>query len=285
MGLYRGLDTKPGWINRRFRDLQGRQVRGFAARSLEGSSVTLPTGEPGPVTETIVTGGTRFRNRDTFIATGPGTQTFTLTYVPLEGSLQVWWGGIPQSPTEWGRAGATVTIPDPDSRIKAGHVFSAYYAYDSLSPEPVPLQNPLPESIDFGSEGWAWIQLTKTDATDYSAADFDDSGWEIAQGAFGQDYGGAFPAPATVWTQDTRMWARRRFFSPAGVDRTLGVRVDREAVVYLNGTLIDTVTSDGSTDESVTLPAAAMDASGTQVLAVRATGDGLSGDYFDLAVS
>lgn len=73
-----------------------------------------------------------FRNVDTVTATGPGTLTFPLSYEPIDGSLQVWWGGVPQPPTEWTLNGSTVTIPDPDSRIAAGRKFTAYYAYNDV---------------------------------------------------------------------------------------------------------------------------------------------------------
>lgn len=79
-----------------------------------------------------------FRNTDAMTVDAVGPQNnFPLTYAPIDGSLQVWWNGHPQPPTEWSVSGATVTIPDATNRLKVGDKLQAYYAYDPSAPRPI----------------------------------------------------------------------------------------------------------------------------------------------------
>jgi hypothetical protein len=73
-----------------------------------------------------------FENEDRKTAAGPGTLVFPLTYEPLPGSLHIRWSGLDQPPTEWTVDGSTVIIPDPNSLIQAGDVFTAAYAYEPI---------------------------------------------------------------------------------------------------------------------------------------------------------
>lgn len=83
-----------------------------------------------------------FDDTDTFTATAAGDQTFTLSFLPAEGSVHMAWGGLWQPHTEFRVDYETgvVNIPDtPNGSIKAGHVFDFRYAHygDTYVPEPL----------------------------------------------------------------------------------------------------------------------------------------------------
>jgi hypothetical protein len=72
---------------------------------------------------------------DRLTVTALGTQSFRLTYEPVEESLVIRWhpdgkGPITQVNERWSLDGQIVTIPDPGGDIAVGDMFSAQYQYE-----------------------------------------------------------------------------------------------------------------------------------------------------------
>lgn len=238
----RGVDKDPGWVERRFREHDQRLAELSTGKlsAVPGSVVTIQQVLTDPA------GILGFVNTDTTTATGPGQLQFQLTYTPRPGSLQVWWAGLPQPPTEWSLSGNVVTIPDPNSVIKSGQVFTAYYAHDSTE-EPITTITPT-GTIDWGSTGPNLV-VAEGDTTDLSAVDLDESGWTTAAGPAGFPLGENPVDPSwpdvvfsTVST-NAGVWLRRDVGVLTAATFTISARVDGEWWLYLDGTLIDSDTS------------------------------------------
>jgi hypothetical protein len=76
-------------------------------------------------------------NTDSAVATESGIITLTLTYVPIDGTLLIFWGGRRVEPSDYVLVDQRVTITD--RHIHAGDVISAAYWYwpaDVDEPEP-----------------------------------------------------------------------------------------------------------------------------------------------------
>lgn len=228
----------------------------------------------------------RFHNTDEFTIATPGDALLELTHVPVDGSLHVRWGALTVPNESWSLDGNDLTILDPDDYLRSGDLITTAYAYDASSPAPTP--SPGGSILNFEATGWKWLQIGRTDATDYSAAAFDDSAWATATAAFGD--GGdmidpALPAHTTLWQKTTRMWARRTLTGLAvGEDITGTIRADESSVIYLDGIQVWSGTPNGN-EMAVTIDAADVTSS-SMVLAVRTT-DGSSslGCYFDLELT
>ena len=112
---------------------------------------------------------------------------------------------------------------------------------------------------------WRYLQIGRTDATDYSDPAFDDSGWDTGAAPFG-DWGGT-PSPAdiangattalnsahtydsrfaaafaTEWTTWTRLWLRRTLTlaSIPASDLTVTCYIEDNCHFYINGDLLIT---------------------------------------------
>lgn len=244
---------------------------------------------PGSVTTireilTNPTGPLAFRNRDTLVVEEPGDQFILLTYVPKAESLHVYWGPLHVPEAFCVLDGRSLRILDPDGRLRPNDMLEAYYSRDTTVAEPVipPPPGPL---LAFEAAGWKWLQIGRTDATDYSAAAFDDSGWATVAAAFGD--GGdmaqpGLPAHTTLWQKTTRMWARRTLTGiTPGLAITGTIRADEASVIYLDGVAVWSGSPNGY-EMAVAIDAADVTSS-SMVLAVRTT-DGSSslGCYFDL---
>lgn len=110
---WRGIDNEPGWINRRFRDLEAQVKQLRSERRLSSSSVA-----GGVITvQEILTNpdaGVEFLNTDTATALGPvptGDLVITLSQVPKAGSEQVFIAGLPIPRSAWTRTDHQLTIP------------------------------------------------------------------------------------------------------------------------------------------------------------------------------
>jgi len=68
-----------------------------------------------------------FSNTDTVTATTAGRVTLSLTYVPVDGSLHVYWNGVALAPSEYVLSGQTVTFSD--HLVFVGDVLTSAYAY------------------------------------------------------------------------------------------------------------------------------------------------------------
>lgn len=138
MGKFRGLDTKEGWIIRRFKALEKdvRELR--AARRLESSSVT---GGVRTIIEVLTDpSGTLLGITDTALCTGPGPQDIILTRVPIKGTEpHVHWRTTHVPKTDWVRHGQVVTVQDPTgSSFAEDDPLSCSYLTDSTTAFPPP---------------------------------------------------------------------------------------------------------------------------------------------------
>lgn len=230
------------------------------------------------------TGPLAFRNRDNLMIEEPGDQFMTLTYTPKAESLHVYWGVLHVPEYLCILDGRNLTILDPDGNFRSGLMLEAYYSRDTTASEVTP---PAPEGplVSFEAAGWKWLQVGRTDATDYSAPAFDDTSWATVAAAFGD--GGdmaqpGLPAHTTLWQKTTRMWARRTLTGiTPGVDITGTIRSDEESVIYLDGVQVWAGSPNGY-EMPVTIDAADVTGS-SMVLAVRTTdASGSLGCYFDL---
>lgn len=185
-----------------------------------------------------------FENSDSVVATGPGTVLLQLTYLPNPvKSLQVWWGGVPQPPTEWTLVGNVVIIPDPTGIVRAGHKFTAYYRYTSIGATPIPPVTPT------GSIGWAStgprLIVTEGDTTDHSSPLFDDSVWTSSPAPVGL-IGFAYVPPADTWpligtssgSVNAGIWLRRHVTVAIPSTFTINARIDGQWWLYLDGIAI-----------------------------------------------
>jgi hypothetical protein len=101
---------------------------------------------------------------------------------------------------------------------------------------------------------WKYKQIAASDSTDYSAADYDDSGWSVGAAPFGSwedGRDGGLPDAhaydprfaldfATPWTAFTRLWLRRTLTLaevPAG-GYTMVSYIEDNCHVYINGNLV-----------------------------------------------
>lgn len=135
--------------------------------------------------------------------------------------------------------------------------------------------------VPWNATGWRYKQVARTDATDYSAASYNDSAWSVGQAPMGSDNigGHAFDSWGgynTNWDLDTRMWIRRDVGAVSPTDKvTLFYRIDNIISFWWNGVLV--VNEDNNADGSnaafpVTIPRGALDAT-SNILAIRATDD------------
>jgi len=281
---FRGIDLDEGWIRRELKDLKDQIRRLSSSKGLESSSV-----DGGVVTiREILTnpaGPNGYINTDRITITDLGDQVIPLSYVPRPESLHVYWGVL-HVPEEFCVVdGTTVTVLDPDGVFRADQVLEAFYARDTTTPAVEPPPEPAGPLLDFEAAGWKWLQIGRTDATDYSAAAFDDSGWATAPAAFGD--GGdmvppELPAHTTLWAKTTRMWARRTLTGiTPGLDIAGSIRADESSVIYLDGVQVWAGTPNGY-EVAFTIAGASVTSS-TMVLAVRTTdAAGSLGCYFDL---
>ena len=234
------------------------------------------------------TGSIQFCNTDSLPLEGvPGDVTFALSHYPKTGSLKVWWGTNFVPPTNWSLDGNLLTVFDTDLVFGNETIWTAY-AYDASAADPIPIPPDPGALLPFASAGWKWLQVARTDATDYSAAAFDDSGWATATAGFGDggdmadDTGGPH---ATLWAKQTRMWARRTLTGlTIGQDINVTIRVDRDIVLYLDGANVHASSPNGIQSNAVIAGSAVTATS--MVLACRATDEASSlGCYFDVEMT
>lgn len=134
---WRGVDNEPGWINRRFRDLEAqvRQLRSekrLEASSVAGGVITIREILTDP-NQTL-----QWIDSDEVTYGGTGDVKLSLASLPYSRTLVVMQNGWPLAPSEWTRSGPLVVIPE-QIWFSSGDVFSAYYATDTVMPaEQVP---------------------------------------------------------------------------------------------------------------------------------------------------
>lgn len=127
------VDQEPGWVERRFREVFARlaDMDDNKLDSVPGAPVTINQVLNDPSGTAI-----RFHNEDTWTApTDDADAPGVLSFTPVPGSLHVRKNGIDLAPTEWTQVGLDVNVPpSAEVTIRAGHKFTAAYAYDPNSP-------------------------------------------------------------------------------------------------------------------------------------------------------
>jgi hypothetical protein len=184
--------------------------------------------------------------------------------------MQVTWGRI-QPPSCYSvDVDAGVLTYTLDGKERANDVLDVQYQYrPGLSRSQSVL-------VDWQASGWKHLQVATTDSTDRSGTSFDDSSWGTDPAAFARYLTGShpygYPTAATAWDAGTRLWLRRPIEVPDGATNVVvKVRVDDEAAVYWNGSLLATVTSviGGTVVHEIPVPAPTPGADNT--LAIVAT--------------
>lgn len=261
-------------LEQRLNDLKSQSVR-------QGTRVLRVTGRSGSV---------RFHVQQ-WTVTDLGDQSIPLDYLPVDvsmpgnESLHVRWHPFDLPPDAWSVSGQTLTVVDPDGLFAAGDLMTVWYGYDptdSTAPPPPPPPGG-GTILAFQSSGWKYKQITRTDATSYAAAAYDDSAWPTGAAAFGDggDLSGS-PAHTTLWSKGTRLWTRRTLSGMlAGADMQANILVDRDVSIYLDGTLVHSGSPNGV---PVTTTISGAHVTGTSmVLAVVITDESATlGCYFDL---
>lgn len=107
--------------------------------------------------------------------------------------------------------------------------------------------------LPYGSPGWAYLNIPKTDTTDRSSPGWDDSSWPVAAwGRFGSTDGAAATAVPTngLWQWGGAVWIRQAL--AGGADYAMNLGVDDTAKVYWNGTLIWETAGGGANNAGAT---------------------------------
>lgn len=224
---------------------------------------------------------------DTFTILEPGDQTLQLTYTPLPDSLHVKWIPLDVPADQVSLVDNILTVADASSILKGGGSIQCWYAYD---PAGEAVTGSLPEPtggtiLAFEASAWKFKQVARADATDYSAAAFDDSAWASDPASFG-DGGdmsdGSGGGHVTLWQKTTRMWARRTLTGmTVGGDITATVRADDTLRIWLDGTQVYDGHPNGL-ELTVVIPGSYVTSSSMK-LACRVTDEADSeGCFFDL---
>lgn len=272
----RSLD--PGMLGGRFGIVQPVRPSGGASELVGGSD------DGDEASDEIL-----FLNTDQFAIDGPGDKVFLLTYVPIqEGgtSLHVRWVPIDVPPNNWSCVDNVLRVSDPG--WLAGDLVTVAYAYlYDGDPEPSDV------IVPFGSDGWKWLQVPFHDPGDYSDPLYDDSAWATAAAPFGTTDPAHTVVPvfehdwldyATVWEQNTQMWARRDVDAEPGVAILLSTRLNRTLSIWWNGSYRGKTTA---AEFTWTIPAELVLAS--NVLVCKVADDSWAGHYtgcyFDVEIA
>lgn len=106
-----------------------------------------------------------------------------------------------------------------------------------------------PVEIDIGisptAGGWRYKVVANSDPADYSADEFDDSGWDTGASPFASSSthpyaeGAGYPRErGTPWGTNTTIWMRRDFNMPWPATFRMEVFVDNYATAWVNGHLV-----------------------------------------------
>lgn len=101
-------------------------------------------------------------------------------------------------------------------------------------------------ALDYNSTGWRYLQVAAdADVPLFHMPGFDDSGWASGQAAFGTSTGCAYNASVkTQWDVGTDILLRHWVHLPANAQEVrIHGTVDNDALVYLNGHLLQSVQS------------------------------------------
>jgi hypothetical protein len=103
--------------------------------------------------------------------------------------------------------------------------------------------------VPYQASGWKYLQVQHNDPLNQTfMGAFDDSGWNIGQGAFGSEEIGECSLGGTLhtpWSSNTNMLLRRTFTADITQPITVYIGIDNDATVYVNGAPVLTVGHNG----------------------------------------
>lgn len=156
----RFVDKESGWVERRFRSVEQR------LEDLDEGKLSAVAGSAVTVTDLLTnpTGVVDYIDTDTTTATADAVDvTFTLSYVPIAGSLLVFQkDGQRLRSDAFTRAGNVVTILSAEVTIVTDDLFTAWYVRDATTETEAGGQQTLPVN---GTDGDSGIELNSSGAS------------------------------------------------------------------------------------------------------------------------
>ncbi|WP_117208072.1 hypothetical protein [Allorhizocola rhizosphaerae] len=142
-------------------------------------------------------------------------------------------------------------------------------------------------AVDYNSSGWAYLQVAQDEDTPpFETSGFDDSDWPVGQAPFGTSTGCSHnESVKTQWQPNTDLLVRRWVHLPTNAQEVrIEGTVDNDALVYLNGQLLQTVSSGScrTNDINVVVPPEVLEP--CNLLAIHGSDRGLA-TYLDVRVT
>lgn len=205
-----------------------------------------------------------------------GTATIPLTHAPVDESVKLILGGVPQEPTEYtvNYDSKTITLPlnSAWTALAGLRVWVHYWYVRGVV-----------------TDRWRSLAVPLSDTTNRSAVGFDDSSWALvslplSDQAVAHSVQTSWPVPSAGFPTESALWLRKRVTEPAG-SLTLTVRYDDLVKVYWNGaSVFEDLVADAAQEQAVVVTS-----TGNDVLAVRAAdSDASSGgtdrSYIDVEI-
>lgn len=126
----RRVDKDPGWIERRFREVEEKIAGKLGANTpIPGGVTTVTQILTNPVQAVGV------ENTDSAVYSGTGDMVLTLSRIPIPKSVQIKQNGLELEPTAWTLVDNVVTVADGAVVMLADDRFTAWYIYDAMSPQ------------------------------------------------------------------------------------------------------------------------------------------------------
>jgi len=145
-------------------------------------------------------------------------------------------------------------------------------------------------AVQYGDPGWSYLETSFGGGpADFADPSFDDSSWAVGEAAFGTPNGACVTNTdvATHWSANSDLLARKMFTLPPGsTDLSIGLAIDNDYTVYVNGVQIGAGTHVGcATYDNIVLPVDdSLLSTGANTLAVRARDHGVMA-FFDARIS
>lgn len=212
-----------------------------------------------------------------------GVATVQLSHLPEVESVSAVWGVLPQEPTEYAVDYDTGIVTWPlEGFEEVGDRLWFHYTHQSG-----------PASLNWGADGWKYLQVATTDTTDRSGVGYDDSGFATGTTPIGNvltthtdPAAAGWLTPVTAaWADNTDLWLRRNLAGTPGTSVTITVRIDNYITgLWWNGQLVGSYTTGNVAERSFTVPGG--DVLESNVLALRLADETVTGDrtYVDVNI-